>query len=120
MNRFLAALALACALALGACQSSSGSSAGWGQIATGVGLVIGETSVDPQIEKASAKLAGYCAQVQTAALAVDLFAPEKLKRAAQDARLVVASFCAAPPKNLAAALASLAAAHAALDAARRA
>jgi hypothetical protein len=120
MNRFLAALALACALALGACQSSSGSSAGWGQIATGVGIVIGETRIDPQIEKVSGRLAGYCTEVQAAALAVDLFAPEKLQRAARDARLAVATFCASPPKNLAAALAGLAAAQAALDAARRA
>lgn len=119
MHRFLAALALACALALGACQSSSGSSAGWGQIATGVGIVIGQTKVDPQIEKVSAKLASYCAEVQTAALAVDLFAPEKLKRAAQDARLVVATFCASPPRSVATALASLAGAYAAIEAARR-
>lgn len=117
LKRLFAAVAVACLLA--ACQTSPGSSAGWGQIASGVGIVIGDTKVDPQIEKVSAKLASYCAEVQTASLAVDLFAPEKLQRAAQDARLVVATFCASPPKNLASALASLAAAYAAIEAARR-
>lgn len=119
MNRLLAALALACALALGACQTSPGSSAGWGQIASGVGLVVGETKIDPQIEKVSGRLAGYCTEIQAAALAVDLFAPEKLQRAARDARLAVATFCASPPRSVATALASLAGAYAAIEAARR-
>lgn len=67
----------------------------------------------------AAKLARYCDEVQIAALAVDLFAPEKVQRAAQDARLVVATFCASPPRNLAGALASLAAAYTAIETARR-
>lgn len=117
LKRLFAAVAVACLLA--ACQTSPTSSAGWGQIAAGVGAVIGETKIDPQIEKVSVKLARYCAEVQTAALAVDLFAPEKAQRAAEDARIVVATFCAAPPKNLAAALASLATAYVAIEAARR-
>lgn len=117
LKRLFAAAAVACLLA--ACQTTPSTSAGWGQIASGVGIVIGETKIDPQIEKVSARLAGYCDEVQTAALAVDLFAPEKLQRAARDARLAVATFCASPPKNLASALASLAAAYAAIEAARR-
>ncbi|MBA4220152.1 MAG: hypothetical protein C0458_05410 [Methylobacterium sp.] len=117
LKRLFAAVAVACLLA--ACQTAPGSSAGWGQIAAGVGVVVGETKIDPQIEKVSAKLARYCAEVQTAALAVDLFAPEKVQRAAQDARIVVATFCASPPRNLANALASLAAAYAAIETARR-
>ncbi|MEN5084246.1 hypothetical protein ABE438_17335 [Bosea sp. TWI1241] len=117
-HRIIAAAALACALALGACTSHT-TATSWQQIAAGVGAVIGETRIDPQIAKVSAKLARYCAEVQTATLAVDIFAPEKAQRAAQDARIVVATFCAAPPRNLATALASLASAYAALDAARR-
>lgn len=116
MFRIVAALALASALS--ACQTAATPTA-WGQIATGVGAIIGPTKIDPQIEKVSTKLAAYCVDVQTAALAVDLFAAEKVQRAAQDARIVVAAFCATPPRNLASALASLAAAYAAIEAARR-
>ena len=121
LKRLFVAAAAACLLA--ACQAlpiaSPTTSVGWGQIATGVGAVVGETKIDPQIEKVSLKLANYCADVQTAALAVDLLATEKVQRAAQDARIVVATFCASPPRNLASALASLAAAYAAIERARR-
>lgn len=113
---------MACAigmLALAACQSPQ-SATGWGQIATGVGTVIGKTDIDPQIARVSSKLASYCVEVQTAALAVDLFAPAKVQQAAIDARIAVSTFCAAPPTSVAEALTSLAAAYAAIDAARRA
>lgn len=119
MTRILGAIALALTIALGAC-TSRGDAGGWGEIAAGVGAVIGETKIDPQIARVSARLAEHCAAVQAAALAVDIFAPEKARRAAQDARIVVATFCAAPPANVAQALAGLAAAYAAIDAARRA
>ena len=120
MNRFLAALALACAIALGACTTRGDSSAGWGQIASGVGIVLGETRLDAQVEKASARLAQHCAELQTASLAVGLFAPDKLRSAAAEARAVVATFCAGPPKSVAAALAAVSEAFAAIEAARRA
>lgn len=116
MNRIFAALALACAIALGGCQTSA---TGWGQIAAGVGQVLGDTKIDPQIERVSARLAERCAELQTAAIAVDLFAPEKLRAAAADARAVVSTFCAKPPKNVADALVSIADAFAAIQAARR-
>jgi hypothetical protein len=116
MNRIFAALALACAIALGGCQTNA---TGWGQLAAGVGAVLGETKIDHQIERVSARLAERCAEVQTAALAVDLFAPDKLRAAAADGRAVVASFCARPPKNIATALAALADAYAAIQKARR-
>ena len=117
MNRILAALALACAVALGGCQTSA---TGWGHIATGVGAILGETRVDPQIERVSARLAERCADLQTAAVAIDLFAPEKLRAAVSDAQAVLSSFCARPPKNVAAALVALADTFAAIQAARRA
>lgn len=116
MNRIFAALALACAIALGGCQTSA---TGWGQIAAGVGAVLGETRLDPQIERVSTRLAERCAELQTAALAVDLFAPEKLRSAAADGRAVIATFCASPPKNVAQALVAIADAFAAIQAARR-
>ena len=114
MFRFIAALALACVLS--ACQTSN--PLAWGQIAAGVGAVLGETKIDPQIERVSTRLAAYCAEAQTAALAVDLLAPAKVQRAAQDARVVVATFCASPPRNVASALASVVAAYAAIVQAR--
>lgn len=120
MNRFLAALALACALTLGACTTSGDSAAGWGQIARGAGIVLGETKLDPQIERVSTRLAERCAELQTAALAVDLLAPDRLRAAAADGRAVIAAFCARPPKNVGEALVAIADAFAALQAARRA
>jgi predicted small secreted protein len=119
MKRIVLALVALGALALAGCQTSQTTSTGWGQIATGVGAVIGETKIDPKIEKVSAKLAGYCAEAQTAALAVDLFAPEKLQEAASAGRITVATFCAAPPKSVAEALVALAHAIAAIEAARQ-
>lgn len=117
MNRILAALAVACAIALGGCQTSA---TGWSQIAAGVGAVLGETRIDPQIERVSVRLAERCAELQTAALAVDLVAPERLRSAAADGRAVIATFCAKPPKNVAQALVAIADAFAAIQAARRA
>lgn len=117
MKRLFVASAVACLLA--ACQTSQTSSAGWQQIAGGVGAVIGETRIDPQIARISAGLAERCAQVQTAALAVDMLAPETLRDAAVEARIVLASVCAAPPRNVADALVALANAYAAIEAARR-
>lgn len=117
MFRIIAALALACVLS--ACQTAANPTA-WSQIAAGVGAIVGETKIDPQIERISTKLASYCVDVQTAALAVDLLAPETVQKAAQEARIVVATFCAAPPSNVASALASLAAAYAAIEKAQRA
>jgi hypothetical protein len=119
MTRLFGAALLALALVAGGCQTASPTTAaGWGQIAAGVGAVLGETKIDPKIEKVSAKLAGYCAEVKTAALAVDLFAPANLQEAASAGRIAVATFCAAPPKNVAEALVTLADAYAAIEAAR--
>ena len=117
MKRFVLALVALGSLALAGCQTLNNPGA-WGQIATGVGAIVGETRIDPQIEKVSAKLARYCGEVQTAALAVDLLAPAKAQAAARDARIAVATFCARPPSNVATALASLTAAYAAIESAR--
>jgi len=117
MFRLIAALALACALS--ACQSLNNPAA-WGQIAAGSAAIVGETKIDPQIETISTKLATYCADVQTAAIAIDVLAPEKVRQAASEAKIVVATFCAALPKNVASAITSLAAAYAAIAAARAA
>lgn len=117
-RRIFAALAVACALALAGCQTSQTSATGWGQIAAGVGQVIGSTKADEKVAKASAQLAKYCGQIEMAAFAVDLFAPEKVQRAAVDARIAFATVCAKPPQNVADALVSAAAAYAAIEAAR--
>ena len=118
MKRLFAAAVVACALVAAGCQTANPTA--WGQIAAGVGGIVGETKIDPQIERISTKLASYCVDVQTAALAVDLLAPEAVQKAAQEARIVVAAFCSAPPSSVASAIASLAAAYAAIEKARRA
>jgi hypothetical protein len=118
IRRFTAALVVGCALLLAGCQTRFDNPAAWGQIASGVGAIIGRTEIDPQIEKVSTRLAKYCTELQTAALAVDAFAPDKLQAAAHDGRIAIASFCAAPPKNLAEAIAGVAGAYAAIAAAR--
>lgn len=113
MKHVLAAIAFACLLA--GCQSNP---TAWGQIATGVGAIVGPVKIDPQIERISTKLAAYCADVQTAAIAIDILAPAKVQKAAQDAKIVVATFCAAPPSSVASAITALANAYAAIAAAR--
>lgn len=118
MNRFVLALVALGALALAGCQTSQTSATGWSQIAAGVGQVIGSTKADSQVAKASAQLAKYCGQIEMAAFAVDMFAPEKIQRATADARIVFATVCAKPPQNVAEALVSAAAAYAAIEAAR--
>lgn len=117
-RRFTAALVVGCSLLLAGCQTRFDNPTAWGQIATGVGAIIGTTEIDPQIAKVSGTLARYCTELQTAALAVDALAPEKLQAAARDGRIAIARFCAAPPKNLAEALAGAAGAYAAIAAAR--
>ncbi len=77
MKRLFAATAFACLLA--GCQTNP---TAWGQIATGVGAMASAAKIDPQIERISAKLAAYCVDVQTAAVAIDILAPEKVKKAA--------------------------------------
>lgn len=116
----LMALAIG-AMTLAACQSVSptlNNPTAWGQIAAGVGQIVGKTSIDPDIERVSAKLARYCAEVQTAALGVSLFAPAKAQTAAEHARITVQTFCAAPPSSVSTAITSLAAAYAAIEAAK--
>ena len=118
MKRFLLALVALGSLALAGCQTRFDNPTAWGQIAAGVGAIIGETRIDPQIEKVSAKLAKYCTELQTAALAVDAFAPDKLQVAARDGRIAISTFCASPPKNVAEAIAGVVTAYAAIAAAR--
>lgn len=96
-HRIFAALAVACALALAGCQT---------------------TAIDGRISQVSGRIAERCADLQTAAIAVDLFAPENLRAATSNAETVLATFCAKPPKNVAQALVALADAYAAIEAAR--
>lgn len=117
MNRILAAVAVACALALAGCQTST-SAAGWGQIAAGAGQVIGSTKADGQVAKASAKLEQYCAGLRAVALSATLFAPERNRLAAQQAAVAVNKICDAPPADVASALKFAADAYAAAIAVR--
>lgn len=50
--------------------------------------------------------------------AIDLLAPPKIQAATRDAKAVVASVCAVPPRSVSQALVALASAYAAIEAAR--
>lgn len=117
MKRPLAALAVACSLLSAGCV---GSGAHYAQIAAGVAGVIGETKADPKVAAAADKLVQYCRQIQMAAVAVDIFASPKLQKATTEARIVFDTVCANPPRNLGQALVTVAAAYAAVEAARAA
>ncbi|MGO4171539.1 hypothetical protein [Bosea sp. TAF32] len=80
MKRIVLALGALGALALAGCQT---------------------TAIDSRIAEASDRLSARCADLQTAALAVDLFAPEKVRAAAQQGQVVLSQFCAKPPRTAA-------------------
>jgi hypothetical protein len=120
-TRIFAAAAIGCALALGGCITPDRAQ-GFAQITQGVALVLGETKVDPQIAKVSARLAERCDTLQLAAFGIDLFAPQALRDAGKYGEAVITTVCAAPPKNareLAVAIGKVAEAIAAIEAAKR-
>ena len=71
MKRIVLALVALGALALADCQTSQASSGGWGQIAQGVGQVIGETKYDAKVAKASEQLAQYSSSLQAVVVSVE-------------------------------------------------
>ena len=98
-SRLFAAGALACALY--ACQT---------------------IAIDGRIAEISDRLAARCVELQTAGLAVDLLAPERVRVAVSDARTVFDRFCAKPPRtsaDLLVAIADVIRAKQAVDAAKR-
>lgn len=101
MNRILAALAVACALAVSACVPKDGSpgtsSQGWHQIPVGVGQVIGQTKADPKVEKTMAQVYAYCPELRIAAAGATLFSPQSVQKAAEIAGSLVRTACDAPP-----------------------
>lgn len=123
MKRILCALALA--MLATACVPRDGggppgtSAQGWGQIAAGVGAVVGPSRADPAIARTSARLAEYCGALQAVALGAPIFAPEKQRNAAAIASAAVNAVCAAPPDDLASALATAVRTYEAVEAARR-
>jgi len=120
MNRIVLALVALGALALAGCQTSQTSATGWGQIAAGVGQVIGETKYDTKVAKASQQLAQYCGALQAVAVGATLFAPEKHKAVAAQAAAAVNSVCAEPPTNVATTLSAAVKAYEAVLAAGKA
>ncbi|SEG59325.1 hypothetical protein [Bosea lathyri] len=124
MKNVLAALAVACALAASACVPKDGggplgsTSAGYHQIAVGVGTVIGKTKADEKVAKASEQLTKYCGALQAVALGATLFAPEKQRNIAAMAAAAVNTVCANPPADVAAALTIVADSYAAVLEAR--
>lgn len=106
------------ALALGGCQISGTSAQGWGQIATGVGQVIGSTPADQKIADASARFARYCVLLQTAATVGIPFMPARQQLAARQAQAALDTICASPPRDVQQALRLAADAYAAVVAVR--
>lgn len=97
----LAALAVACSIALAGCQT---------------------TAIDSSIAKASDRLASRCADLKAAIIVVDLFAPEKQRAAVKQGETVLDTFCAKPPRtaaDLAIALGETLKAQQAINAAKR-
>jgi len=123
LKRLVAAIAVACALAISACVPKDGggpdtSAEGWRQIAVGVGTVVGPTKADATVAKASAQLAQYCGALQAVAAGATIFAPEKQRNAAAVAAAAVTTVCASPPADVAAALVLAADTYAAVRAAQ--
>lgn len=123
IKRLVAAVAVACALAVSACVPKDGSgpstsAEGWRQIAVGVGTVVGPTKADAGVAKASAQLAQYCGALQAVAAGATIFAPEKQRQAAAVAAAAVDTVCSSPPADLASALVLAADTYAAVRAAQ--
>jgi hypothetical protein len=122
----IAALAVACAMALAACTPVTGynlsqtSSDGWYQIAQGAGQIIGETKYDAKVAKASEQLANYCGALKAVALGATIFAPEAQRTIAAQAAAAVNSICAEPPKDVASTLTAAVKAYDAVVAASKA
>lgn len=118
MKRFVLALVALGALALAGCQTSQTSATGWGQIAAGVGQVIGQTKYDAKVAQASEQLSLYCGGLRAVAMGASIFAPEKHQALARQAAAAVNSVCDSPPTDVASALALAADAYAAVIAVR--
>lgn len=80
MNRIVLALVALGALALAGCQT---------------------TAIDNRIAEISDRLAARCVELKTSVLAVDLFAPEKVRAAVRQGEVVLDHFCAKPPRTAA-------------------
>lgn len=96
---------------LAGCVQTGTTDKAWGQIATGVGTVIGQTKADAQVAAASEKISKYCGTLQAVAVGATIFSPEKVRSAALKAEAVVSTVCAAPPTDVASALRVLADAY---------
>lgn len=123
--RILAVPALACALLTSACMPKDGagpgtSATGYGQIAIGLGQVIGRTKYDAQVAKAGEQLARYCGALQAVAVGASIFAPAKHQAVATQAAAAVTAVCADPPEDVASALVAAARAYEAVLAAGKA
>lgn len=117
-------LVLLCGLMAGCVATSNGSGpntspTAWQQLAVAAGTVVGETRVDPEIAKYSKVVYEQCTTLQMAALAADLFSPEKYRKLVRQARTVIVTYCSKPPTDVRTTLIVLADMHAALEEAKR-
>lgn len=76
------------------------------------------TKADRAVARASTELARYCSLTQAALAAVELFATDKVRTAADYASAVVETVCTSPPTDVSTALATVGRAYAAVVTAR--
>lgn len=93
----------------------------WGKVATGTGMIISGTNaakdIDPRIAQVSDKLAQYCPLLQVAAAVGTAAIPENKRTAGLQAQAALNEVCAAPPRDVVAAVAVAAKAYLAARAA---
>lgn len=86
-------IAFIAAAALAGCQTSA---SGWGQIAAGVGQMVGSTKTDPKVEKVMAQIHAYCPELRMVAAGATIFSPASVQKAAETASVLVRTACDAP------------------------
>lgn len=106
------------ALAMAGCAKDT---TDWGKVAAGTGMIIGATNatkdIDPRIAQVSDKLAQYCPLLQVAAAVGTAAIPENKRTAGLQAQAALNEVCAAPPRDVQAAVAVAAKAYLAARAA---
>lgn len=106
------------ALAIAGCAKDT---TDWGAVAAGTGMIINGTHVakdiDPRIAQVSDKLAQYCPLLQVAAAVGTAAIPENKRTAGLQAQAALNEVCAAPPRDVPAAVAVAAKAYLAARAA---
>ncbi len=93
----------------------------WGKVAAGTGMIISASNatkdIDPRIAQVSEQLGRYCPLLQVAAAVGTAAIPESKRTAGLQAQAALNEVCAAPPRDVVAAVAVAAKAYLAARAA---